>query len=289
MPVRRTRTVSPPLYSFVMLEPQSQSGNWTKVVSGSARSHAAYWGGPSQVRRKARAQKPRTAAECGCRNVLELERLQGAKDMKEDQKLVPGYFPLPRSISGIQSLALQTFPISSSVMDTVTDSSFANSHYLLSFLDSTFIQRSSHDDSSLILDSFLLLSYAHYMALTGSGAKSKLLSLKDEVIKGVGKKLKSTTNVPDLSSLIGIQALQTPIVCLVTQELPHNLNVRDYVLQSITGECCSPTSAATASESLSERVVHQQFLETAICNINIASMDSEAIAPFTYVSNSMKM
>jgi hypothetical protein len=277
------------MFSFVVLEPKPEKGNWTKVVSCSARSHAAYWGGPTQVRRRVRGPKPSTAAEGGDRAVLEPVRLKSAKAAKENQKSVPAQYPLLRSMAGIQSIALKTFPISASVMDAVTDSSFANSHYLLSFLDSTFIQRSSYDNTSLILDSFLLLSYAHYMALTGSGTKPKLLNLKNEVIKGVSTKLKSTPKSPDLSFLVAIQALQTPIVCLVTQELPQNLNVREYVLHSMTGECCSPASAATASESLNERIIHQKFLETTLCNTNTALLDSEAMAPFTYVSNSMKM
>jgi hypothetical protein len=47
MPRRRHRKPLPK-YSFVTVKPKANGVSWLKVYSGSMRSHAAYWGGPSK-------------------------------------------------------------------------------------------------------------------------------------------------------------------------------------------------------------------------------------------------
>jgi hypothetical protein len=45
---RRKNTEALPKYSFVAVESNGNDVSWIKLHSGSARRHAAYWGGPSK-------------------------------------------------------------------------------------------------------------------------------------------------------------------------------------------------------------------------------------------------
>jgi hypothetical protein len=135
-----------------------------------------------------------------------------------------------------------------------------------------------------------LLAYAHSMALTGDGTKTVLLELKTQVIRRISATMKSSDGFLSPWSLTAILALGAPIVCLVSQDLPKRLSIREYINASMQDySLCCQDSADIAHRALDERLVHRQALYRLLLKSSSCCTDAEGLALLQYVSNCVKM
>ena len=134
----------------------------------------------------------------------------------------------------------------------------------LKFFGESFVKRFlmvDHEDYSIMLSGCILLSHANDMALTGSGTKATLLELKGQVITRINAKIESASGLLSPQCLLAISALASPIVCLVSQDLPHSLSIWDYInVSQYADYLCCASSAETAQTALHERRVHAEAM-----------------------------
>ena len=126
---------------------------------------------------------------------------------------------------------------------------------------------------------YLLLSYAHYMALTGRGTKTVLLELKGQVIRHISSQMKSSDCLLSPWCLTAILALGSPIVCLVSRDLPKRLSIWEYINATMEEDyLCCPESADTAQSALDERIVHRQAIRKLLFKSSISFQDTDSLA-----------
>ena len=302
----------PPSFAFVTLKLEGQAVSWLKVHSGAVRSHAAYWGGP--MRRK-RQEKKRNAADqrAGPNVVAVADEAPGpAKDVKP----VLGCFSAPNVEGGgcpkrknaltvcpclkadcksprhIELDSLQYLPPAASEI-AAASSRFLPAISIFKFLGDGFVNqflRCEHEDYSVMFISSLLISYAHSMALTGQGTKKALLELKGNVFRCLSAKMRSSSGVLSPHCLTAILALATPIVSLVSQDLPYGVSLSDYLNASMRAHsmCCQEFADA-ARRALHERVVHRRAMRTLFADSNARFRDADSLGLLRYVSNCVDM
>ena len=148
-----------------------------------------------------------------------------------------------------------------------------------------------HKDNIVLFDAFLLLSYAHHMALTGRGSKTVVLNLKGQVIRHIGTKMETSDGLLSPQCLTAILALGTSIVCLVSQDLPMRLNIWEYINASMQEDylCCLQESADKAQSALNERTVHRQAINKLLSRSKASFKDADSLALLQYVCNWMDM
>lgn len=161
------------------------------------------------------------------------------------------------------------------------------------FFGGGFVQRFlkfDHHDYSIMFSGCLLLSYAYSMALTGLGTKTVLLELKSQVIRCISAKMKSSNSLLSPRCLTAILALGSPIVCLVSQDLPMGLSIWDYINASMRADyLCCQASAQIAQRALDERTVHRLAMRRLFVKSLASAQDPDSFALLQYVSNCMNM
>jgi hypothetical protein len=147
-----------------------------------------------------------------------------------------------------------------------------------------------HDDYSIMFSGCVLLSYANTMALSGSGTKTILLELKGQVISRISAKIESSDGLLSPRCLIAILALGAPLVCLVSQDLPHSLSIWEYInVSQYANYLCCQSSADRAQKGLDERKVHWQALGNMFSKINGSFRDEDSLSLLLYLSHYMDL
>ena len=290
-----------PRFSFVVPEHEVKGTGWLKKYSNGARRHAAYWGGPAKHRCRDnrhieveqqdinncvsdRDNGPRTAD--GEKFAISTSRNQRPSRPKNIQPLEYA------SPYHIETDNLQYLPF---VLPDIraTGSPFSSGLATFKFYGTDFVEQFvmyDHEDYPIMFSSCLLLSYAHYMALTGFGTKTVLLKLKGKVIHYLSTKIKSSAGVLGPRCLIAILALGSPILCLVSQDMPKGLSVREYIRVSTEENyLCCQESADAAESSLDERNIHQQAIQRLFLGSEGQFQDIKSLALLKYVSNCINM
>ena len=314
MPARK-KTKPPPNFSFVTLDFGANDVKWLKVHSGSVRSHAAYWGGAAKCRRQDDSDhiagqdtiKPsclggtgsgtsRASESFSGTSAIRMPRQRKSTKLRKGAKsttLPSGVIsqPSPRQISYDSLQSLPSVPLE---IKAIADSSFSSGLPIFEFCGEGVVKHfvvRDHDDYSVLFSALLLLSYAHYVALTGQGSKTVVLELKGQVIRRVGAKMKASNGLLSPRCLTAVLALGTAIVCLVSQDLPMSLSIWEYINASMKEDyiCCLPESASKAQIALEERIFHRQALHKLLRGSRTSFKDSDSLALLEYVSNWMDM
>jgi hypothetical protein len=277
MPSRKKDVKAPPKFSFVPLAFGAEDKSWLKIHSGAARSHAAYWGGPAKSQRHRQVHGDNKEAE-----PANLKASKATTSLSETACFPHGLESLPR------------IPASSIPLEIdIWASQFPAALLVSKFCGEEFVRRfvlGGLEDDSLMLSGLVLLSYAHSMALTGHGSKTRLLGLKGQVIRRISTKMKASDGLLDPGCLTAILALGSSIVCLVSQELPNSLTVLEYIRASMQDDClCCQASADKAQSALDERMVHQQAMQRLLLRSKVSFKDPDSLALLQYVSNCINM
>ncbi|KAE9376531.1 hypothetical protein N431DRAFT_554920 [Stipitochalara longipes BDJ] len=138
----------------------------------------------------------------------------------------------------------------------------------LNFFGESFVKQflmMDHEDYSIMLSGCMLLSYANTMALSGSGTKATLLGLKGQVINRINAKIESSGGLLSPQCFVAILALGAPIVCLVSQDLPHSLKI--------------------SQNALYERKMHSQAIDNLFSKISGRFRDQDSFSLLLYLSN----
>jgi hypothetical protein len=104
-------------------------------------------------------------------------------------------------------------------------------------------------------------------------------------------RIKSTEGLLSPWCLTAILALAAPIVCLLSQDLPQNLAVWEYLHASVKDDfqCCSPEAAERAHIALEERTVHRLAMCRLLVKCRANFKDADSLAFLRYVSNYVDM
>ena len=142
-----------------------------------------------------------------------------------------------------------------------------------------------------MFNAFILLSYAYTLALTGHGSKKVLLELKGQVIRLLNARIKTSDGYLSPRCLTMILALGSPVVCLLSQDLPKRLSVWEYNNTELDNGflCCRPESAEKARKALEERIVHRQAMSRILSKSRGDSQDVESLELLQYLSNCVTM
>ena len=169
---------------------------------------------------------------------------------------------------------------------------FGNNVFLLEFLGQEFTRQfifSADEDRLVLADGSLLLSYAYRMALTGRGTRTELLELKSKVFHHVGTRLASES-VLSPWVLTAVLALGSPVVCLVSQDLPQHLTLSEYINTSSQGDClCSEEFANVARHAFRERTTYLHTMRGLLSLSKKLRYDSNSLALLSYVCKCMEM
>src|ERR1700761_2911777 len=192
MPSRRKDIAHHPKFTFVSLEFEAKGKSWIKIHSGAPRSHAAYWGGPAKHQRQDEKQiTGSTNPKVTKTALLSITATHTPHDLGVGHLQIVSSIPLEISpIAGRPSTDLPMFK----------------------FCGESFVKRfllSEHEDNSVLHNGFELISYAHSMALTGQGSRSKLLGLKGQVIRRVSAKMEASDGLLNPRCLTAVLALGT--------------------------------------------------------------------------------
>lgn len=300
MPLRK-HAKAPPRFTFVTPEFEGNEIRWLKTHSDAARSHAAYWGGPAKrqwqtgteseakkentpvhdtiTKKRPRRRKANLQFYCFASETIqrhEATRPKNTKTPKAEYEIpnyprcLPSLIPEGRA-SGAVSVDLTAFK----------------------FYSEDFIRRfvmGDNQDCPMILSSCLLLSYAHYMALTGCGTTTALLELKSQVMHRLSAEMTLSHGLLSPRCLTAIVALGAPIVCLLSRDLPQGLSIREYIDATLEEDyLCNEQSAAIGQCSLEEQIVHRHALSKLFLKTSANFQDADSLALLHYISNYINM
>jgi hypothetical protein len=295
----RKKNNPPPNFSFVTVEYKAKETNWLKIYSGAARSQAAYWGGPAKYERQVKQNIAQQQASI-MTSVFDNDKdsapiAHGRKSSKMINANAVKLQPCVRAQSPrlIKPNNLQYLPSLPSEIRSMC-SAFAADVLTLEFCGEGFVREFvmfDHEDSPIMFSAFILLSYAHSMALTGRGSKNVLLELKGQVLRRLSAKMKSSDGFLSPRCLTVVLALGSPVVCLVSQDLPRRLSIREYINTELDGKllCCSLESAEKARNALEEQVVHRHAMRRILSKSNGNIQDVKSLALLKYLSNCVRM
>lgn len=287
MPRRKKNTQPEPSFTFVEPHVAVPGSTGTKLRTRASRSHAAYWGG-----RRQRPDQPQHMATAksvnGITHVREIHTTEiSFIDVYELERMPPTshskcYKPRP---AGEDLLVItSTSPdISTSTPPTVRHltadrdasteqaSELSKSHNLMvsSIHQRLEIERfaiSDPDYSSAIPSvCCTLLQTAQLTALTGRGKTAELLGLKAQVIRSISTELCQRERTLSLQCIGGIMSLGSPIVSLISQDLPQGLSIEEYVEASMRDKAtCNKDFALVAKRASHESGVHWMQLRDLI-------------------------
>ena len=185
---------------------------------------------------------------------------------------------------------LQNLPPVPFELGAIISPPFSSGLPLFEFCGEGFVKQfimHDHQDYSVLFNAFLLLSYAHYMALTGQGSKAIMLDLKGQLIRRIADKMETSEGLLSPWCMTAILALETPIVCLVSQDLPMRLSMWEYINASMQEDylCCLQESADKAQSALDERTVHRQAMKELLNKSKAGYKDADSLALLQYVCN----
>lgn len=307
MPLRK-HTKPPPRFTFVTPEFEGNEIRWLKTHSDAARSHAAYWGGPAKrqwhVNTESEAKKENTPVHdtitdkrCRRRNAnlqfycfaaQTIQRRGSTKQKNTKATSSKVEYVMPRYMEPNYSRSLPSVMVE---MRRPGASSVGLTAFR--FYSEDFIRRFvmvDNKDRPIILSSCLLLSYAHYMALTGYGTTTVLLELKSQVMHHLSANMSLSHGLISPRCLTAIVALGAPIVCLISRDMPQGLSIRDYINATLEVDyLCNRQSAAIAQCSLEEQIVHRQALSKLFLKTSAKFQDADSLALLRYISNYINM
>lgn len=299
----------PPNFSFVNAEFEGKGVKWLKVHSGAVRSHAAYWGGPAKCQRQGKKQGggPDTddiVSVSPSKGSYVVESVSGHSATSRCRKSTrPRKSVKATTLSSLREFCtpphieynnLQNLPSVPFQAGALASSPLSSGLPMFDFCGTDFVKQfilHDHEDHSVLFSAFLLLSYSHYLALTGQGSQTAVLELKGQVIRGIGAKMKTSDGLLSPRCLTAVLALGTAIVCLVSQDLPMGLNIWEYINASMKDDylCCRPESADRAQNALDERIVHRQAMYKLLHRSKAGFTDADSLALLQYLSNWMNM
>ena len=194
------------------------------------------------------------------------------------------------SLGQIELDNLQNLPPVPFELRSVISASFSSGLPIFEFCGEGFVKQFimlDHQDYSVLFNAFLLLSYAHCMALTGQGSKTTVLDLKGQLIRRIGKKMETSEGSLSPWYMTAILVLETPIVCLVSRDLPMRLSMSEYIHASMQEDylCCLQESADKAQSALDERIVHRQAMNEILNKSKAGFKDAHSLALLQYVCN----
>lgn len=299
-----------PRFSFVTPEFDAKEMNWFKKHSGAARSHAAYWGGSALHRRRCNKQiveEPDNTAShfsivdniSGSRGntksnpagfTASTVRRRGSSKKENVTAISLSTRSETRGHIGLHNPQyLSSVPSDIRAAGALFAAGLSASEFCAEGFVSQFVM-CNHKDSAIMYSGYLLLSYAYYIALTGHGTKTVLFELKSQVIGYISAKIKSSDDGLSLECLTSILALGTPIVCLVSRDLPQRLSMREYIDVSMEeGYLCCQDSANTAQVALEERIIHRQAVRNLLLKKSTGPQDTDNPAILEYVTNYLNM
>ncbi|KAL6886844.1 hypothetical protein GGI43DRAFT_275340 [Trichoderma evansii] len=303
MPLRK-HTKPPPRFTFVTPEFEGNEIRWLKTHSDAARSHAAYWGGPAkrqwQVNEESEAKKedaPVHDTITGKRSRRRNANLQfycfaaqtiqrhGATKLKNTKAMSSkAEYDMPRYTEPNYARCLPSL-----IAERRGSGASSVGLTAFKFYSEDFIRRFvmvDNKDCPMILSSCLLLSYAHYMALTGYGTTTVLLELKSQVMHCLSANMTLSHGLLSPRCLTAIVALGAPIVCLVSRDMPQGLSIREYINATLEEDhLCNQESAAIVQCSLEEQIVHRQALSKLFLKTSAKFQDADSLALLQYISN----
>ncbi|KAL7917986.1 hypothetical protein ACQKWADRAFT_324188 [Trichoderma austrokoningii] len=303
MPLRK-HTRTPPRFTFVTPEFEGNEIRWLKTHSDAARSHAAYWGGPAKRQRQANkeseAKKEDTPVhetitdKRSCRRNANLQfycfaaqtiQRRGSTKLKNTKAISSkAEYDMPRYIAPNLSRRLSCLIDEEKLSDASTFNLTMFQFYSEAFIR-RFVMVDNHD-CPMILSSCLLLSYAHYMALTGCGTTTVLLELKSQVMHRLSAEMSLSHGLLSPRCLTAIVALGAPIVCLISRDMPRGLSIRGYIDATLEKNClCNEDSAAIVQCSFEEQIVHRQALYELFLKTSANFRDADSLALLQYISN----
>lgn len=233
MPSRRH---SKPLPKFSFLAPKHDLKGTARLEkrSNTARRHAAYWGGPARHQHRDAIQNRVEEGNIASRALIvnygprhfDAELLKTRCLKPRDTQATKCASPYDIQPDHLQFLP--SVPPEIRLMDAPLSAALATFKYYGTEFIKQFIMY-DHEDYFLMFSGCLLLSYAHYIALTGFGTKPVLLELKSLVIHQLSKQIESSNNILSPLCLTAILALGAPILCLVSREIPNGVSIREYI------------------------------------------------------------
>lgn len=127
-----------------------------------------------------------------------------------------------------------------------------------------FLERIAYTDGRedpTLTNGYLLVTIAYSIGVTGDGSKFLFLCLKERLLRYVSQNLQERQGQASLQCMGVILLLGLPIVCLLGQDLPRGLQIKECLTATEHSDqfhCAGFTK--TAKESLSERKVHWRAL-----------------------------
>jgi hypothetical protein len=280
-----------PNYAFVTVGFEAKEPSWFLKHSGAARSHAAYWGGSAKNRRKGNRYIASPDANQDSGSYHDSNPAFGSfSDSTIRQRMS---LSISHSLCYNQYDNLQHLPRVPPEFQAIGFHSAANFE-IFKFCGEDFVRNFfmlDHEDYSIMFGGCMLLSYAHSMAVTGQGSKMVLLRLKGQVIRRISARVSSSDGLLSPWCLTAIMALAAPVVCLVSQDMPKNLTVWEYLHASMKDDfnCCCPEYAEIAQIALEERIVHREAMCRLLINSRANLQEAESLAFLHYISNSVNM
>lgn len=138
--------------------------------------------------------------------------------------------------------------------------------------------------------SYTLLMTAQSMAVAGKGSRVRLLHLKDLALRSLSSQLSQTHGSPRLDTMATIALLSSPIVCLLSQDLPFGLSIEVYAGRVAQGtDTCCPAAVAVANNAAEERAVHWNHLTELTSKCNLSQHEPNEIAFLEYVNHYRSM
>ncbi|KAL7892965.1 hypothetical protein HDV64DRAFT_289344 [Trichoderma sp. TUCIM 5745] len=279
-------------FTFVTPEFEGNEIRWLKTHSDAARSHAAYWGGPAkrqwQTGKKSEAIKENipvhdtTTNKRSRRCKANLQVYCFASETNQRHEATR-----PKSTRAMSSKAQDdksNYPrcLPSLIPEGRTPDDVSVDLTAFKFYSEDFIRRFvmvGSEDCSMMLSGCLLLSYAHYMALTGHGTTTALLELKSQVMHRLSAEMNLSHGLLSPRCLTAILALGAPIVCLLSRDMPQGLSIREYIDATLEKDyLCNEQSAAIAQCSLEEQIVHRHALSKLFLKTSANFQDADSLA-----------
>lgn len=219
-----------------------------KSHTSATRSHAAYWGGPTEKIHKSDAEirdkDDRLGTSGNINNVI--------------QAYSGDYLSFSRSVTG-SSRAFDTYTFLSN--EVVADNGGPAIHIVVADLfGKEFLKQIDNPcgrENPALANAYLLVAVAYSMAVTGKGDKTLLFYLKEQLLRRVLQDIQAKSGRASPQIMGVMLLLGSPIVCLLSHDLPGGLPIREYLILSADSKhlCCT-NSAVTAKESLRESKIH---------------------------------
>lgn len=310
MPRRKGNNVQP-RFSFVNPQNDPITARASHTRTSAVRRHAAYWGGPMRHSRNYVAGATEIMSMTSLANgqgQVSTESMHAANEEQtklsrivRPRKIQPipemtnrygSYSPGERTQSLLFSIVCPLPRGLDSVALLLGDWSCSESPMTGTF-GRTLIGRFTVPyqwTSSVFMAGCMLLTTAQTMAVTGKGTRADLLELKAQVLRSISRNISRASGPPSLECMAVGTLLCSPIVCLLSQDLPNGLSFGKYVEASTQGiHVCCPEAATAAKIATCERKVHWRHLLKFSSEVERSDQQAEQIELFRYLYRSTAM